>query len=317
MRAAIVERGSPEPDEIESIHSFDPGATYDISAGLWGEPFIALEWPAVKALDLFYFYRMGTLIGSLAEIELGDNRNGYRFRATPALRFLRDLTIATTSVLAGSLPEAVRLRDAVEAVITSENGLVVGDEVARVRVASRDFDTAFRQVLGLESATTFHVSRVGLYDTRSLLEHADQAFPEAIRGGLSEQTRRDWNAAGRCLGFGLGTACGFHAIRATESVIHQYYVTVTADVGMKRKDRNWGAYVRNLNRHRNQHIDSKADSKLIALIDQIREHHRNVVMHPEESLTDEQAGALFNICQSAITSFVAEIGVLTGTNALS
>lgn len=82
----------------------------------------------------------------------------------------------------------------------------------------------------------------------------------------------DIQQAGKCLAFDLDTACGFHIVRATETLIHQYYCTVTQTTP-KRKDRNWGAYVRNLNTHLKKTSGSQVEPKLVALIDQVREYH--------------------------------------------
>ena len=64
--------------------------------------------------------------------------------------------------------------------------------------------------------------------------------------------------------------------------------------------RNWGAYIRILR-------TKGADEKVIASLDQIRELHRNPVMHPEETLSSDEATTLFGIAQSAILAMVNAI----------
>lgn len=162
-----------------------------------------------------------------------------------------------------------------------------------------------------EAMDTYVVSKKGIYSTNELIEAADQILSSVTRAALPAQAIRDLKEAGRCLAFDLDTACGFHLMRATETAIHTYYVAVTEHTP-KRKDRNWGAYVRNLKAHKKNNVDSKVDPKLIALIDQIREHHRNVLMHPEETLTPDEALVLFGVCQSAVTAFALGIKALPG-----
>jgi hypothetical protein len=101
-------------------------------------------------------------------------------------------------------------------------------------------------------------------------------------------------------------------LRATETMIHKYYVTVTGATP-KRKDRNWGAYVRNLNTHKKNDPYSKVDPKLVSLIDQVREHHRNPVMHPEDVLTPDEAQSLFSMCQAVIITFAGALKDLSGS----
>jgi hypothetical protein len=162
-----------------------------------------------------------------------------------------------------------------------------------------------------EAMDTYVVSKKGIYSTNELIDAADQILSPATRAVLPAQAIRDLKEAGRCLAFDLDTACGFHLMRATETAIHAYYVAVTAHTP-RRKDRNWGAYVRNLNTHKKKDPSSKVDPKLVALIDQIREHHRNVLIHPEDTLTAEEALVLFGVCQSAITAFARGIKTMSG-----
>jgi len=117
---------------------------------------------------------------------------------------------------------------------------------------------------------------------------------------------KDFRQAGKCLAFDLDTSAGFHVIRAAETLIRKYYSAVTGVQEMKSKDRNWGAYVRNLKSQLEQG-NKQVNPKIIALIDQVREHHRNPVMHPEVTLSPAEALSLFNIAQSVIISLATEL----------
>ena len=234
------------------------------------------------------------------------DRQSYLYKNAGNSGFLEGATEAEGSPLALVREEADTLRKVVNGI--ANNSAVHGPQITEietvmVRAALSDFERAFLKALKRESV--FQVESVGIYDTGALIERADEIFPPDTLSGLVDTARADWRAAGRCLAFELGTAAGFHTIRATESAIHQYYVRVTGDVNMKRKDRNWGAYVRNFNLHQKKNPNSRVDTKLVALVDQIRLHHRNPVMHPEETLTPHDAYALFNVCQSAILMFVS------------
>jgi hypothetical protein len=114
---------------------------------------------------------------------------------------------------------------------------------------------------------------------------------------LQEPTKLDIRQAGRCLAFELPTAAGFHIMRATESILRDYYV---AHVGKKPKTRNWGKYIADLK-------TSSANPKTVAVLDQIRTLHRNPTIHPEVVLSGSEAQTLFGIAQSAITAMIEDM----------
>ena len=101
------------------------------------------------------------------------------------------------------------------------------------------------------------------------------------------------------MAFDLPSATGFHIIRAVEAVIRKYY-SVIVKQPVKPKMRNWGTYIRVLSK-------SGGDPKILAILDQLREMHRNPIMHPQVVLTMTEAEGLFGIAQSAILSMMADI----------
>jgi hypothetical protein len=144
---------------------------------------------------------------------------------------------------------------------------------------------------------TYFVSRTGIYSTPELIERADEQFAPNIRERFPESTRLDIRQAGRCLAFELPTAAGFHIMRATESILREYYDIY---VGKKPKTRNWGRYIADLKR-------TKANPKTVAVIDQIRDLHRNPTIHPETVLSSSEALILFGIAQSAIIAMMEDM----------
>lgn len=62
----------------------------------------------------------------------------------------------------------------------------------------------------------------------------------------------------------------------------------------------WDAYIKKLR-------GANADERVTLLLDQVREKHRNPVMHPEETLTLNQAMTLFGLSQSAIIAMLERI----------
>lgn len=155
---------------------------------------------------------------------------------------------------------------------------------------------AFETVLGAELQTlaTYHVSQKGAYYTPDLIERAEKMFPENIRIRLSGETVEEIRQSSRCLAFDNATASGFHIMRATEAVMHEYYVAVckpdpAAKLG------SWGEYIKKLR----ESGDVQAQ-EVVAIVQQVKDQHRNLIMHPEVVLSPDEAFTLFEIAQGAI-----------------
>jgi len=96
------------------------------------------------------------------------------------------------------------------------------------------------------------------------------------------------------------TASGYHILRAVERVIIRYVEKVTRHVVMKKKPRDWGAYITVLKKH-------GGDVKVIGNLQHIKDHYRNPIIHPEDTLGPDDAFSLFNTSISAIIQLDAAI----------
>jgi hypothetical protein len=157
----------------------------------------------------------------------------------------------------------------------------------------------FETILGAElrTADTYFIEQKGAFSTPDLIERAEIVLPAAVRSELPSDAIRDLQQAGRALALDLPTAAGFHMLRAAESLVVRYY---RAAVGKEPAMRNWGHYVDALKK-------AKAPAKVVSTLDQIRELHRNPIVHPEDVLTEDEALVLFGIVQSAMISVVVEL----------
>ena len=194
---------------------------------------------------------------------------------------------------------------------TQESWELLSDETIKVNAfrgpALRDAVTKFETVLSAElrSLDTYFISQKGTYSTPDLIEHAENTFPESIRKDLPSQTIRDIKEAGRCLALDTPTAAGFHIIRAIEAVMAKYYHLVTGKK-MPTRMRNWGIYLQKLKK------SDKADIKITAFLDHIRETYRNPITHPEEMLTSDEVEVLFGVAASTIRQMTLAIQALEG-----
>ncbi|MDX6402921.1 MAG: hypothetical protein QOH70_376 [Blastocatellia bacterium] len=149
----------------------------------------------------------------------------------------------------------------------------------------------------------FCVEDVGTHSTSKLLKHAHRNLPSAVVARLDSETKNDLDEAGRCLGFDRPTAAGFHTLRAVERVIIAYVAKVTKGVILKKRPRDWGAYITALKNH-------GGDAKVIGNLQHIKDHYRNPIIHPEDTLGADDAFSLFNTSISAIIQLDAAIEAL-------
>lgn len=141
---------------------------------------------------------------------------------------------------------------------------------------------------------TYFVTKKGAYSTADLVDNAHHQIPEPTRTYLPDQTRSDFDQAGKCMAFDVPTAGAFHLLRGTEVVIREYYeLVVPGNKKASPKMRSWGVYIRLLETH-------GGDSDVVSLLKHLKDVYRNPVLHPEENYTDERVQVLFGVCVSAV-----------------
>lgn len=178
---------------------------------------------------------------------------------------------------------------------------IEGWQLTSVVQKTKDLETVLSNDLpGLD---TYYVYRKGIYSTTDLIENADIALMEGLsdasRAVISDDTKRDFNQAGRCLAFELPTASGFHVMRSVESILRQYWRLVRKPA--------CGTRVPEMAQCINELRSSGEDAKLMDILDHIRDLHRNTLMHPEAFLELREALRLFDIAKSAISAMAERI----------
>jgi hypothetical protein len=159
---------------------------------------------------------------------------------------------------------------------------------------AKEFETVLRTELN--NADTYFIDPKGTHKTSVLIAQAHREIPQSVLADVSEIVE-DFNQAGRCLLFDNSTAVGFHLMRAIETVIYKYLKKLSAkDTPVK--SRNWGVYIAALKK-------LNADPKVIGTIQHIKDVYRNPILHPEVTLTPEEAQVLFGLSVSAIVQIVA------------
>jgi len=168
----------------------------------------------------------------------------------------------------------------------------------RLTTQSKTFET----VLLAELATShlYLVEPKGGYDLRQLTENGWVIFPPALLEKVPESIQ-DAQEAARCLAFALPTAAAFHLHRLHELVLRRYYDTVTK--GAPRPiNRNIGAYIDAM-----KNAQFK-DAKVFSALANLKDFHRNPVLHPDDRLEDvQEAIALLGSVNTVITYMLKAI----------
>ena len=261
---------------------------------------LPLKGAEMIRINPYYFYSLGVSLHPLQNVKEGDAMIDTVIQfyiASNALERLFDgFYPFKTCAASGN-----RLYDVLQEVIekyNSEKTETLDSSFAfRVTSAFKDFQTIL--AAEVQMFDTYHASQKALYSTQDLIERAEIVLPESIRAEVPQETIAEIQNAGKCLAFELPTACGFHVVRATEAVIREYYRTVVGTLP-KVKSRNWGSYIKFLRL-------KGADSKIITVLEQMKDTYRNPIVHPEDVLEMEDAIILFGMAQGVIVSMVKDM----------
>jgi hypothetical protein len=262
----------------------------------------------MQRVDVYSFYTLATNLHPLAEFK-SDAKYVLKdifWRLFTAKKWL-------ASVLAGELgvplaicrPAGLELYSAITRIVPDDLAGVDftreidywDDQLYGIVDATRRFETVLSAEL--RAADTYFVSQKRIYDTPMLIEKAESLFSDAVKARLPIQANVDIRQAGRCLAFECPTAAGFHILRAVEAVLRVYYKEITG-IEPKGKLRNWGAYIKRLEQ-------AGGEKKILGILDQIRDLHRNPIFHPEDNLLTEEATTLLGIAQSAIEAMILDM----------
>ena len=200
--------------------------------------------------------------------------------------------------LDASRPYVWQLQSETEQVVAAANG---GPEVDFEAKRASIKDNASRLVMLLDTdlahQQVYCVFPKRAYDIQILTSDATQIFSVAVQSAMTEEEIYNIREAGRCLAFELPTAAGFHFFRALDSILQRY---VRAVKGSLPRNKNWGQYIKILE-------ENGVDKKITSVLFQIKEFHRNPIIHPDERLSVEAALSLVGVAESALSMIVADL----------
>lgn len=167
------------------------------------------------------------------------------------------------------------------------------------------FEASFSGAL---SSRYFYVVRdKGGYSTVKLIEEPE-CFLGSVWPQLPDNAKEDFRQAALCMGFDLPTACGFHSVRAVESLLRRWYDNVLGPPANPGQYPNMGQCIDQI-RKGLKNAGGPCDKETAALdhLDTIRRLDRNPLMHPEIALDQEEALQLFGKSIGALVSLVKYI----------
>jgi len=183
------------------------------------------------------------------------------------------------------------------------------------QLASKVQNLEMLMAADVDDLDVFRVQPVRIYDTRQLLERADERLSKLTRGEIGERARDDLKEAGACLAFHLFTGAGFHAVRAVEGVARKYHRIVTRKaVGY---DKTLGVISSALRaRYDAEEVKQRKKKGLrphsglgniAALLTQITDIYRNPIIHPEMVLDTDQSLHVFDLSCNVLEAMEGDL----------
>ena len=139
------------------------------------------------------------------------------------------------------------------------------------------------------------------FNSEYLLSSPQKLLKEGTFEKLDEIAKQDIASACRCILFGEATAAAFHILRATESVLKNYYFLYKKQRRLEKP--MWGPMIVELRAK----TKSKPPETLLTSLDLIRSAYRNPTQHPEATYEIDSAQDLFGVCLDVIGKMGGEL----------
>ncbi|MEO7469625.1 MAG: hypothetical protein ABIV36_21650 [Sphingobium limneticum] len=173
----------------------------------------------------------------------------------------------------------------------------LGEEIGEaVQEALRNFETVLKSAVDL--AAIYFVNDKRGWRADMLISSGAQVGPTDLRAKCP-QAADELDMAMRCLAFELSTGAGFHLHRAHEVVVVAFGHAIGATMPTG-KSRSLGNYIKAI-------ANKGGDAQIVQNLTFIKDSSRNTLMHPEDSLTMEQAVELLWLILRSMSTMLPAI----------
>jgi hypothetical protein len=190
----------------------------------------------MEKLNLPFFYQLGAQLGPLTKSILTENnRLEIGFAANLAEGYVSALMTAKSfASLNVCRPAGYQLLSAIADVKKWLNetppdnrkdiDISIDMKFWTLVNKAKEFETIL--LAELQTLGTYLVTIKGIYSIAGLVNNAEYMLPDSIRLKVRQNVVDELRQSGMCLAFDVPTASAFHILRATEIILHEYYICV-------------------------------------------------------------------------------------------
>jgi hypothetical protein len=168
-------------------------------------------------------------------------------------------------------------------------------EIANIQTGITNLDALLSAELA--RCDLYFISKKRAWNMNQLIFSAEDVLSTSVKASLTDECKREIQEAGRCIAFDLPTASGFHIFRAIELVILEYFPVLGVQPPTAR---NLGQYIQTLR-------SASVGARITGMLEHLKDHYRNGIIHPEDVLTADEAENLFQFAASAISAMIGDI----------
>ncbi len=274
---------------------------------------ITLGGVPMERINPVFFYGLGALLTPFTKMEAKTSTRVNIWLASrdvdPIVRSLLDFYSALTvcrragGELINAIAEVGKWMGETPPKEWEKEDYSVGLKFRQVIDKAKEFQTVLSAEL--QTLATYHVTQKGIYSTTGLIEEAEKILPEPVLKKINADIVEEIRESGKCLAFDCATASGFHIMRATEGIMHEYYISVCKPTPKPTgKLESWGAYIAELKKSPKSEV-----KEVVAMLQQLKDQHRNLIIHPEVVLSPDEAFTLFEIAKGAIIAMADKLPV--------
>ena len=265
----------------------------------------------MQRIDGFYLYQVGWQVHPLLSFHHATTNYGAAYLplhtargALNAFLYQSVFQVSTCRVhgqsLLNGIAHVLKATESGDEAIWAE--MVPMTDIWNLQDAVRAFEAVVQAEFGLKPL--YFVTPKGNLNINGLIESGHLSFPADLPRKAPEALL-DAQQATKCIAFELPTAAGFHLHRANESVLRRYFDHVAGE--SNRPDtRNMGDYLKRLRELK------KGNAKVIAALRDLKDLHRNPLMHPEEHIASvEDAISLMGGVHQAMSLMLKELPLVS------